>query len=188
MASRSSSGTRSRARSSSSSSSSSAQTLVLVVGAIAVVVLLLVMSGGGSNKPAASGSSTSTPAAAPAASPTAVVSVPAGSAKAGKTPDRPAPALTQDTLGKLAQLQAQATELFNESVNLRNGGDNMKAREAAGRAKDVLDQWNQLVEPNLLWQEEAQLGEWSQPAEYIQLEKLFGAYQTLNNKVRKQGG
>ena len=52
----------------------------------------------------------------------------------------------------------------------------------------MLEQWNQLVESNLLWQEEAQLGDWAQPAEYTQLEKLFGAYQTLNNKVRKQGG
>lgn len=194
MASRSSSGSRSRSRaaSSASSSSSSSQTLLLVLGAAAVVVLLLVMSGGGGKKSGAS-SSTSSGSAAPAASPAAaaptpVASVPSGSAKAGKTPSRPAPPLSQDTLGKLSQLQAQATELFNESVNLRNGGDAMKARETAGRAKDILDQWNSLVEPNLLWQEEAQLGDWAQPAEYIQLEKLFGAYQTLNNKVRKQGG
>ncbi|MEY4673234.1 MAG: hypothetical protein RL148_1018 [Planctomycetota bacterium] len=190
MASRSSGGSRPRSRaSSSSSSSSSSQTLLLVVGAVAVVGLLLVMSGGGGKKPAVpANQGTSTPAAAPAAAPAPVVSLPAGSAKAGKTPGRPAPALTQETLGKLAQLEAQATVLFNESVTLRNGGDNMKAREAAGRAKDVLEQWNQLVEPNLLWQEEAQLGDWAQPAEYTQLEKLFGAYQTLNNKVRKQGG
>lgn len=189
MASRSSPGarTRTRARSAPSSSSSSAQTLVLVVGAAAVVGFLLVMSGNKSPDQGTKPTATSTPAAAPAA-PTPVVSVPAGSAKAGKTPLRAAPPLSQETLGKLSQLEAQATELFNESVNLRNGGDAMKAREAAGRAKDVLDQWNRLVEPNLLWQEDAQLGEWSQPAEYIQLEKLFGAYQTLNNKVRKQGG
>ncbi|MEY3161929.1 MAG: hypothetical protein RIT25_1920 [Planctomycetota bacterium] len=188
MASRSSGGSRSRSRSASSaSSSSSSQTLILVVGAAAVVVFLLVMSG---NKSPESGTKTpaaSAPAVAPAA-PAPAASVPSGSAKAGKTPARPAPPLGQETLAKLSQLEAQATQLFNESVNLRNGGDAMKAREAAGRAKDVLDQWNSLVEPNLLWQEEAQLGDWAQPAEYIQLEKLFGAYQTLNNKVRKQGG
>ncbi len=189
MASRSPRGSRTRTRSTPSGSSSSAQTLLLVLGAVAVVVLLLLMSGG-SKQPGAAGDSSSrntSPAAAPSA-PAPSVSLPAGSAKAGKTPSRPAPPLGQDTLARLAQLEAQATELFNESVNLRNGGDAMKAREAAGRAKDILDQWNSLVEANLLWQEEAQLGDWAQPAEYIQLEKLFGAYQTLNNKVRKQGG
>ena len=63
-----------------------------------------------------------------------------------------------------------------------------KETPKVGYPAKVLDQWLALVQPSLLWQEEAQMESWSQPAEYIALEKLYGDFQSLNNMVRKAGG
>lgn len=190
---RSSRGGRTGGRSSQSSSSSS-QTVILV-GGLAVVVLILVFmlsgrgtsattpSGGGGSS--ASGTNTGkTPPAA--AAPAAPVSLP--SARSGKTPAEAAPALTQETLGRLNEVYNRAKAVYNESVTARTAGDNALARQKAEEAKGILDQWLKLVEPQLAWQEKAQLDDWSQPAEYVLLEQLYGNFQTLNKRVRMAGG
>jgi hypothetical protein len=52
----------------------------------------------------------------------------------------------------------------------------------------VLGEWESLVDAALRWQEEAQLGEWAQPAEYVTLEQMAGDYSSLLKKVRMGGG
>lgn len=160
----------------------------MILGGIAVVVVIVIvvmMNKGGGAK---ASEAPNQPAAAKPATAPAVAPVPLASAKVGKAPGRPAPPLTQETLGKLSELHAKAKVLYNEGSALRTAGDNSKARTKQGEAKNLLDQWLKLVEKPLAWQEEAQMGDWQQPAEYMTLEKLFQPYQTLTNQVRKGGG
>lgn len=181
-----------RSRSSRGSSSSSSQQ-ALLIGALGVLVLVLVVvfatnsskaraggdpSNGGSTGGSTAGSDARETSAPPVNRP----------GRPGKTPDRPAPPLTAATLAQLDDLHREAVEHYNDSVRARNGGDSVAARAAAGRAKEVLDRWQELVEPNLRWQEYADMEDWAQPAEYLELERRFQKYAELNKKVRMQGG
>lgn len=128
-----------------------------------------------------------TPAKAPEPSPKAPIQL--AGAKAGKTPTTPAPALTQATLQELEAMLLQVKTLRNESVTARQGsGDNQTARSKMSEAYKILEQWQQKVEAPLRWQENAQLEEWAQPAEYVTLEQMYASFQKLNNEVRKGGG
>lgn len=109
-------------------------------------------------------------------------------AKAGKTPSKPAPGLTQDTLTTVRDLLDEAKKLSNEGVTARNGGDNQKARELQSAAKDKLEALQKLIQAPLLWQEEAQMGDWAQPAEYVTLENLYAEVGKLEKRVRMGGG
>lgn len=164
--------------------------LIGIGGIAAVVVAVILFSRGGGEKPAAAGSSpparTEQPASAPVgkSAPAAISSGP----KAGKTPTKPPPALTAETLGKLRELLAQAKVSYNAGVTARNGGDNSGARDHQAKARDVLDQWKALVQAALDWQDEANLDGWAMPGEYVELEKAYGDYSKLLKQVRMGGG
>jgi predicted metalloprotease len=171
-----------------SSSSSGGNQQVMVLGAIAVVVVIVVfvmMSGGGkpADKPAAGGQTPA--AAAPKSTPAPAVS---SSAKSGKTPAKPAPALTAETLEKVRSEYAKMKTYYNEGSTARTAGDNQKAREQQALAKTVLDGIDAMIEPPLRWQEEAEMEGWAQPAEYVELAKLYNDVMTLAKKVRMGGG
>ena len=121
--------------------------------------------------------------AAPAAAP-AVTST----AKAGKTPAKPAPALSADTLAQVVTLYNQMGTHYNDGVKARTAGDNATAREHQGKAVDVLQQIDKLLEAPLLWQEEAEMEGWAQPAEYVQMAKEYGKVMSLAKSVRMGGG
>src|SRR5690606_490935 len=187
--------TPSRGRSSrgSSASSTNGSQQALVIGGIAlavVVALLFVMnSGGGEKAEAADKGAAPAPAAQPAAAKSeAAAPVTLSAAKAGKAPSRAAPALSQATLDEFNALVTKAKGFYNEGVKARTAGDNMGARDQQASAKDVLDEAQKLVAAQLLWQEEAQMEDWAQPAEYVTLEKLYAQYQSLTKKVRMGGG
>jgi hypothetical protein len=133
-------------------------------------------------KPAAAAESKSTPAHVPS------TPLSLAGAKAGKTPSKPAPGLTQDTLTKVRDLLDEAKKLSNEGVTARNGGDNQKARDLQSAAKDKLEALQKLIQAPLLWQEEAQMGDWAQPAEYVTLENLYAEVGKLEKRVRMGGG
>ncbi len=156
------------------------------VGLLVVVILLVVMSQGG-KKPAAA--PTPTPAAQPKpAHQAAPTQVAAGAAKAGKTPTKPAPALTQETMQKAATLLDAANALFNEGVKLRTGGDNTGARAKQSEAKDKIDEIKTLLAAPLRWQEDADLEDWAMPAIYASLGTFYGKVSSLEKKVRMSGG
>lgn len=160
------------------------------VGVLVVVVVVAMMNSGGS-KAAETAPATPAPASAtpPASQPaSAPAPVQLASAKAGKPPSRPAPPLTQAMLDQVRSLTAAAGVLFNEGVKARTDGNNTLARDKQAQAKDTLDKVQVLLKDQLLWQEEAQMEEWAQPAEYITLEREYGATMTLTKKIRMQGG
>jgi hypothetical protein len=143
---------------------------------------------------ACSRESTTTVAPPAPAKPTAAPSQPAqaptisASAKAGKTPAKPAPALSADTLAQVVTLYNQMGTHYNAGVTARTAGDNAKAREHQGKAVDVLQQIDKLLEAPLLWQEEAEMEGWAQPAEYVQMAKEYGKVMSLAKSVRMGGG
>ena len=157
------------------------------VGLLVVVILLVVMSQSG-KKPAPP--PTPTPAAQPKAPhQSAPTQVAAGAAKAGKTPTKPAPALTPETLQKAAQLLDVAKGLFNEGSKLRTGaGDNTGARAKMSEAKDKIDEIKALLAAPLRWQEEADLEDWAMPAAYSSLGSIYNEISSLEKKVRMNGG
>lgn len=159
---------------------------VVVAGAIGYFAL------SGGSKPAATPQKPATPAAAPA-QPQAATPAPStlqmSSAKQGKSPTTPPPPLTQATLQELSALLDKIKALRNEAVTARTGSsDTATARAKMVEAHKLLQQWEQMVSAPLRWQEMAQMEEWSQPAEYMTLEKLFATFGRLNNEVRKGGG
>jgi len=158
------------------------------VGLLVVVILIVVMSQSG-KKPATTPTSAPTPAAQPKAPhQSAPTQVAAGAAKAGKTPDKPAPALTPDMLQKAATLLDAANAFFNEGVKLRTGGDNTGARAKQSEAKDKIDEIKALLAAPLRWQEEADLDGWAMPASYSALGALYTKVSSLEKKVRMNGG
>ncbi|MCU0864795.1 MAG: hypothetical protein MUC36_13485 [Planctomycetes bacterium] len=135
-------------------------------------------------KPAVPAAAKPTPAAAPSASPAIALA----GARAGKTPEEPAPGLTQDTLTKVRDLLQEAKKLSDEGVKARTAGDNQKARERQSAAKDKIEALQKMIEAPLRWQEKADLGSWAQPAEYVTLENLYGEVSKLEKRVRMGGG
>ena len=124
----------------------------------------------------------------PAAAPSASSAIALAGARAGKTPSKPAPGLTQDTLTKVRDLLEEAKKLSNEGVSARTAGDNQMAREKQSAAKDKLETLQKMIQAPLLWQEEAQMGDWAQPAEYVTLENLYAEVGKLEKRVRMGGG
>lgn len=170
-------------------SGNNSQFLVLGGVAVLVVIVLVVTMGGesqqvskspGSNVPAAPAQ-----AATPSAPPPKAVS---SSAKAGKTPTKPAPTLTAAMLQEARDLEAKMKAFYNEGSTARTAGDNLKAREKQASAKEVYDQIEKLLTPALAWQEEAELNDWAQPAEFVELTKLWSSIAKLSKMVRMGGG
>jgi hypothetical protein len=165
--------------------------MMIGIGVVAAAAIGFFALSGGSKKPATT-QQPSTPASTPAATPAptpASSPLQLQSAKQGKTPKEPAPALTQATLQELSSLLDKVTTLRNESVTARAGSsDNQTARAKMSEAYDLLQQWQQKVDAPLRWQESAQMEDWAQPAEYVTLEKLYAKFQRLNNEVRRGGG
>lgn len=164
---------------------------MIVGGAVlVVVVLVVVLSRGGAAPANAAG-----PGAAPVATPPPAVATPAAEpvqmrpAKAGKAPATPAPALTAAVLQELSDLLARIKALRNEAVTARTGNaDVATARAKMGEAKTLCEQWLAKIAAPLQWQEQAQMDDWAQPAEYATLESLYATYSKLENEIRKGGG
>jgi len=185
---------RSAARSSTRSGSGGGSQQGMIIGGIAVVVvivLVLVMRSGGGGAAAATNGDKAAAKESPKAetpAPPSGAPVELAGAKAGKPAGRPAPPLPAETLQQLNDLFAKAKALYAEGVKARTAGDNTGARQKQSEATKLLEQWRALIEKQLNWQEEAQMGDWAMPAEYMTLEKLYLPYQDLLKRVRMGGG
>lgn len=162
----------------------------LVLGGVGllVVIVLVVMMNRGVDKPADTPKTPPVVEAPKAPHVPAASSVKVGAAKAGKTPAKPAPALTPEMLSKAAGLLDAGKALCNDGVKARSAGDNQGAREKQSAAKDKIDAAKQSLQAQALWQEEADLGDWAQPAEYSALGALWNELSALEKKVRMNGG
>ncbi|MBL8750144.1 MAG: hypothetical protein JNK78_13345 [Planctomycetes bacterium] len=160
------------------------------IGLVVVIALIAMMNRGGNGSTQAGNATAAEQAAKPAAQPAAPARTPVKleASKAGGPPKRPAPALTEATLQQARDLLATAKTLCNEGITARTAGDNTKARERQSLAKTKIDELKKLVAAASLWQEEAQLENWAQPAEYMTLEKLLGELGPLEKRVRMGGG
>lgn len=158
------------------------------IGGLAVLIVVVVMmtsksgdagDGDGGNQPAAK------QPAQPAAS---SVAMPKAAAKDGKTPDRPAPPLTNQMLKDALGLLDEAKSLSGEGLELRKAGNNMECREKMSQAKVKIDAIKTMLDPALTWQEEADMEGWAQPASYTQLGYLWAKLSPIEKMVRMQGG
>ena len=105
-------------------------------------------------------------------------------ATTGRTPDRPAPSLTEGTMASCRALLAEAKTLYNEAQKARQGKDTGSKLSAGRKAKAKLDEITHLLEEPLGWQEEAEMEDWTQPGPYVALQRFFVEYSTLKKKVR----
>lgn len=183
--------TRRRAGGRSSSRPQQNNQMPMIIGGVGLLVLIIILvmvnSGGGDDDTNDTGGNA--PAKQPASQPEKLRSnVPVSGGAAGKSPDRPAPALTQDTLNKMADLLAEAKSISNSGFALLKEGKNMAARTRQSEAKVKIDQIKALIEEPSLWYEEADMGDWSIPAEYVAMNKLYSKMSTLQKTIRMQGG
>ena len=163
----------------------------MIIGGVGLLVLILILvianRGGGGDEDNDGGGDT--PAKQPASQPQQQRSdVPVAGGAAGKTPDRPAPALSQATLGKMRDLLAEATEISNAGMKLRLAGENMPARKKQSEAKEKIDEIKNLIAGPSGWYEEADMGGWSIPGEYVTMNRLYAKLSKLEKQIRMQGG
>jgi hypothetical protein len=162
------------------------------IAVVVVIVLFVVMSRGGDKEPA-NGANAAPKAAAPAAAPsTTPAPQPSGArtfaAKAGKPPARTAPALPQSLLDQSWKLYDEAKALSNEGVHARNTGDADAAAKKQSAAAVKLEEIKKATAVPWGWQEEAEMGDWALPAEYVALGRLYDDVTKLEKQVRMGGG
>jgi hypothetical protein len=163
----------------------------MIIGGVGLLVLILILvifnfRGGGDDADDAGGNVLANQPANQPEKPRSNVAVSGGSA--GKSPDRPAPTLTQGTLNKMGDLLAQAKSISNSGFALLKEGKNIEARTKQSEAKAKVDEIKALIEEPSLWFEEADMGGWSIPAEYVAMNKLYSKLSTLQKTIRMQGG
>ena len=73
-------------------------------------------------------------------------------------------------------------------VGTRGAGNNQEARDKQSAAKDKVDALKKVIDGPARWQEEAQMENWAQPAEYVALEKLWTEISKLEKQIRMGGG
>ncbi|MGK0154125.1 MAG: hypothetical protein ACI9SE_001076 [Neolewinella sp.] len=185
MASRTPTRRRAGGRSSSRSKQNNQMPMIIGGGGLLVLILILVMvnSGGGGDETNDAGGT------APAKQPEQLPSnVPVSSGSAGKTPDRAAPLLTQATLGKMQDLLIEATAISDAGMKMLGKGENMASRRKQSEAKVKVDQIKDLIEEQSGWFEEADMGGWSIPSEYVTMNNIYAKLSKLEKRIRMQGG
>ena len=155
------------------------------VGVLAVVVLLIASDREDKTRDTGAEPARRPPAAKPHVPATRVA---VGSGSAGRAPGRPAPPLTRDMLNRAATMLQEAKLLNNEATKLRNRGDNEGARAKNSAAKAKIDEVKAFLDGPATWQEEADMGEWTQTAEYVALGRFYGEISKLEKRVRMGGG
>jgi hypothetical protein len=159
------------------------------IAAATLAVFLSVFVGCSRNSSADASKPPSTPPATQPAKTPAPAPTPAPSApKAGKTPTKPAPALTADTLAKVDGLLKEAKALNNDGVAARTAGKNDDARKKQSEASDKLEAVKTLTEKQWEWLQEAELGDWALTAEYTALAKVYDEISKLDKRIRMGGG
>lgn len=165
--------------------------MILGGAGLLVVILALVMfnKGGGDETPSNGGSSGGAKPAAQSSQPAPVaVNVEMSAAKSGKTPERAAPPLTQETLTKMETLYAEAKAISDAGIKLQNSGQKMAGSAKQAEAKVKIDAIKALIEGPSGWYEEADFGGWAVPAEYATMNKIYGKVSTLEKTIRMNGG
>ena len=155
--------------------------------AVLIIILVMVSQNGGDdegNKPADK-QQAKTPAKQPE-KPKAAVQL--GAAQAGKTPDKPAPALTVAMLQQMRDGYQEAKKLGDEGIRLTKEGKKQEARTVLSEAKVKIDAIKAMIDKQLTWQEEADFGDWAQPAEYTTMSAIYGKIARLEKTVRMNGG
>ena len=169
--------------------------VIAVVGGVITVMLLawLAMGGDGEGdnggqpqQPAAPSNQAPTPPPTPTDN-TARDLLAGGTAKEGKPPTRPAPAITEAMVNEWSRLYQESKNHYNNYQREHAAGNReAKLREAA-LAKDKLDAAKAALDEPMLWWDEAILEDWAMPAEYAALEPIHKKWSTLNKKIRMTG-
>lgn len=160
---------------------------MILAGAIIVLVAAYVgfnSGGGGDPTPPAEQPKAAQPAAkqeAPKPKPV----VEAGSAKAGKPPKRPAPAIDERVYEKTDAWYDQARKLFEDGQKLRDKGDSNAFQKKMHEAWDIMEQIPPALDSYTTWEEEANMGNWAVPAEYDALRKRLARYDELRMKLKR---
>jgi len=172
-----------------SSSSQNSNQMPMILGGLGVVVLIIILvmanKGGGEEENDSDSQLTNQPAKQ---SKPAKTNLRMSEAVGGKTPDRPAPLLTQETLTKITELLAEAKAISNEGIKLTKSGSNPEGAAKQSEAKVKIDQLKAMIEEQSLWQEEADMGDWAQPAEYITLARIYATISRTQKTIRMNGG
>ncbi len=163
--------------------------MLWVGGAAVVVVVVLVwlVTSGGADSSANKNTepATTRPPAVAKPTPTKAAPRPTEQARAGKPPARPAPPIPASVFEQAETHYQAAKTKWNESVRAKRKGDINTAREAAAAAWQQFLSQRDLLEPYMEWFEEADMEDWTMPADYVRLQRLLNTYDKLKVKVQK---
>ncbi len=184
----------------SSSASSSNQGLFIGIGVVAVIAVIAVfMLGGGGNSggegggggaaaagtPSNGATGGSSSASTPDPVPSSDATLPAAEAKPGKTPTKPAPAITQAALDEANLHYRNAVDLWNKGSKARDAGDSTVYTDSLKEAFDEMEALRDALRSQTDWLDEADLEGWAIPADYEGLRRLLGPWDKHYQKVKK---
>lgn len=157
-------------------------------GALVLGAVLFFAASGGSSTSSGTTPPTPTPTQNPTptpASPSPSVDLSGSQAKAGKTPDRPAPKIQQADMDRAEELFRKGQEKWNDAQRARQAGDTTTYAAALAEAFDHLQGQRKALEAYTDWLDEADFEDWALPGEYVALRKRLGVYDPMYQKVKK---
>lgn len=105
--------------------------------------------------------------------------------KPGKSPDRAAPAIPASVWTETAALFQTAKDKWNEGQTARKAGEVQHYKDAVNEAWQAMEQLSAKIEPYASWFEEADMGGWAMPGDYVRLQKRFNVWDRHSAKIQK---
>jgi hypothetical protein len=100
-------------------------------------------------------------------------------------PDRPAPSISASRLEDAERHYLAAREKANDAKRATSQGERVAANEAARAAWDEMEKLEASLREFTGWLEEATLGDWAIPGDYIELQQRLQRYDALKVHIKK---
>ncbi len=186
---RSRSGSGSGRRRQSSSPNNSTQVVAIGAGAVAVVILgIWALTGNTNDQPAkkpAQGNPPRTKSAVADQQPARAVPAVKTRGRPGKTPDRPAPEISEADLQQAEQFYAEAKKLDIQARKAQKAGDNSAFNRLINDSWDKLEEVGPVLKPYNDWFELADLEDWAIPGSYLRYEKRIAKIEKLRGRIHR---
>lgn len=110
---------------------------------------------------------------------------PRATARSGKTPDRPAPAIPESVLTKWDELYVKAKRLHDDARRAQSSGDGAEFNKLINDSWDVFVEIESVLETYIDWYQEADLDGWRMPNDYVRLQRRMDKYDPLKARVKR---
>ena len=158
-------------------------------GAVAVVILgIWALTGNTNDQPAKKPAQSNPPRTKSAVAdqqPARAVPAVKPRGRPGKTPDRPAPEISEADLQKAEQFYAEAKKLDIQARKAQKAGDNSAFNRLINDSWDKLEAVGPVLKPYNDWFELADLEDWAIPGSYLRYEKRIAKIDKLRGRIHR---